>query len=160
MIPFLQYADNRELREKIYRGYFMRGNNGNENDNNAIVAKMVRLRVKKSQLLGYKSFADYVIDDNMAKTPGNVYDFLMKLWNPALPMSKKEVTEMQKLIDREGGKFKLQPWDWWYYAEKVRKEKYDLDDSALTTLFQPGECPRRDVYGCRQALWHKFHKTY
>jgi peptidyl-dipeptidase Dcp len=135
MIPFLQYADNRELREKIFRGYFMRGNNGNENDNNAIVAKMVRLRVKKSQLLGYKSFADYIIDDNMAKTPGNVYDFLMKLWNPALPMSKKEVAEMQKLIDREGGEFKLQPWDWWYYAEKVRKEKYDLDDSALRPYF-------------------------
>jgi peptidyl-dipeptidase Dcp len=135
MIPFLQYADNRDLREKIYRGYFMRGNNGNANDNNAIVAKMVKLRVKKSQLLGYKSFADYVIDDNMAKTPENVYDFLMKLWEPALPMAKREVTEMQKIIDRESGNFKLQPWDWWYYAEKVRKEKYDLDDSALRPYF-------------------------
>jgi peptidyl-dipeptidase Dcp len=135
LIPFLQYADNRELREKIYRGYFMRGNNGNANDNNAIVAKIVKLRVKKAQLLGYSSYADYIIDDNMAKTPGNVYDFLMKLWNPALPMSKKEVTEMQKIIDREGGNFKLQSWDWWYYAEKVRREKYDLDDSALRPYF-------------------------
>ena len=135
MIPFLQYAKDRTLREKIYRGYFMRGNNGNANDNNAIVSKMVKLRVKKAQLLGYKSFADYIIDDNMAKTPGNVYDFLTKLWNPALPMAKKEVAEMQKIIDREGGNFKLQPWDWWYYAEKVRKEKYDLDDSALRPYF-------------------------
>jgi peptidyl-dipeptidase Dcp len=135
MIPFLQFADNRELREKIYRGYFMRGNNGNENDNNAIVARMAKLRAKKALLLGYKSFADYIIDDNMAKTPGNVYDFLMQLWNPALPMAKKEVTEMQRIIDREGGNFKLQPWDWWYYAEKVRKEKYDLDDSALRPYF-------------------------
>lgn len=135
MIPFLQYADNRDLREKIYRGYFMRGNNGNANDNNSIVAKMVKLRVKKAQLLGYKSFADYIIDDNMAKTPENVNDFLMKLWKPALPMAKREVTDMQKIIDREGGKFKLQPWDWWYYAEKVRKEKYDLDDSALRPYF-------------------------
>ncbi len=135
MIPFLQYAENRALREKIYRGYFMRGNNGNTNDNNAIVAKMVKLRLQKAQLLGFKSYADYIIDENMAKTPGNVYDFLMKLWGPALPMAKKEVVEMQKMIDREGGNFKLQPWDWWYYAEKVRKEKYDLDDSAMRPYF-------------------------
>jgi peptidyl-dipeptidase Dcp len=135
MIPFLQYAQNRTLREKIYRGYFMRGNNGNKNDNNAIVAKIVSLRVKKGQLLGYKSFAAYVIDDNMAKTPENVNDFLMKLWTPSLKMSEKEVVEMQKIIDREGGKFKLEPWDWWYYAEKVRKAKYDLDDSQLRPYF-------------------------
>ena len=135
MIPFLQYADNRMLREKIYKAYYMRGNNGNSNDNNAIVAKIVKLRAQKAQLLGFKSFADYIIDENMAKTPGNVYDFLMKLWNPALPMAKNEVTEMQKIIDREGGNFKLKSWDWWYYAEKVRKEKYDLDDSALRPYF-------------------------
>jgi len=135
MIPFLQYSDRRELREKIYRGYFMRGNNGNANDNNAVVARIVNLRIKKARLLGFESFAEYIIDDNMAKTPGNVYDFLMKLWEPALPMAKREVTEMQKIIDREGGKFKLQPWDWWYYAEKVRKEKYDLEDSALRPYF-------------------------
>ena len=135
MIPFLQYAKNRDLREKIYRGYFMRGNNGNANDNNEVVAKIVNLRIQKACLLGYPSFADYIIDENMAKTPGNVYDFLMKLWIPALPMSKMEVVEMQKIINREGGNFKLQPWDWWYYAEKVRQEKYDLDDSALRPYF-------------------------
>jgi peptidyl-dipeptidase Dcp len=135
MIPFLQYSKRRDLREKIYRGYFMRGDNGNANDNNAVVAKLVNLRVQKARLLGFPSYADYIIDDNMAKTPGNVYDFLMKLWNPALPMSKKEVIEMQKIIDSEGGHFKLQPWDWWYYAEKVRKEKYNLDDSALRPYF-------------------------
>jgi peptidyl-dipeptidase Dcp len=135
MIPFLQYAKNRTLREKIYRGYFMRGNNGNKNDNNAVVAKMVSLRVKKAKLLGYKNYAAYVIDDNMAKTPENVYSFMKKLWTPALPMAKKEVIEMQKIIDREGGRFILEPWDWWYYAEKVRKEKYDLDDSQLRPYF-------------------------
>jgi peptidyl-dipeptidase Dcp len=134
-IPFLQYSTRRDLREKLYRGYFMRGNNGNANDNNQIVAKIVDLRVKKANILGYKTYADYIIEENMAKTPANVYDFLMKLWNPALPNSKQEVVEMQKIIDREGGKFKLQPWDWWYYAEKVRKEKYDLDDSALRPYF-------------------------
>lgn len=135
MIPFLQYADNRALRGKIYHAYLMRGNNGNTNDNNAVVAKMVKLRVKKAQLLGYKNYADYVIEINMAKTPGNVYDFLMRLWNPALTVARNEVKDMQKIIDREDGNFRLQPWDWWYYAEKVRKEKYDLDDSALRPYF-------------------------
>jgi peptidyl-dipeptidase Dcp len=135
MIPFLQYAKNRDLREKIYRGYFMRGDNGNSNDNNALVAKMVNLRAQKAKLLGFKTYAEYIIDDNMAKTPANVYDFLMKLWTPSLNVSKKEVVEMQKIIDREGGKFKLQSWDWWYYAEKVRKEKFNLDDSELRPYF-------------------------
>lgn len=135
MIPFLQYSKNRALREKIYRGYFMRGNNGNENDNNDIITQLVKLRAQKAHMLGFENFAAYVIDDNMAKTPEAVNEFLMKLWNPALPIAKKEVTEMQKIIDREGGKFKLAPWDWWYYAEKVRKEKYDLDDSALRPYF-------------------------
>jgi peptidyl-dipeptidase Dcp len=135
MIPFLQYAENRALREKIYRAYCMRGNNGNENDNNALVARMVKLRTQKAQLLGFRSYADYIIDENMAKTPGNVYDFLMRLWDPALPMAKKEAAEMQVIIDRERGNFKLQPWDWWYYAEKVRKEKYDLDESELRPYF-------------------------
>jgi peptidyl-dipeptidase Dcp len=135
MIPFLQYSQNRALREKIYRGYFMRGNNGNENDNNEIIAQLVKLRAQKAKMLGFDNYAAYVIYDNMAKTPEAVNEFLMKLWNPALPMAKREVIEMQKIIDREGGNFKLAPWDWWYYAEKVRKEKYDLDDSALRPYF-------------------------
>ncbi len=135
MIPFLQFAENRELREKIYRGYFMRGNNGNKNDNNDVVAKMASLRAKKAQLLGFKNYAAYIIDDNMAKTPEKVDEFLNKLWVPSLKIAKKEVVEMQKMIDREGGKFKLEPWDWWYYAEKVRKEKFDLDDSQLRPYF-------------------------
>jgi len=135
MIPFLQYAKNRALREKIYRAYFMRGDNGNKNDNNTTVAKIVELRVEKAKLLGYSSYAAYIIDENMAKTPENVNAFLMKLWNSALPVSKMEVTEMQKIIDREGGAFKLQSWDWWYYAEKVRKEKFDLDENELKPFF-------------------------
>jgi peptidyl-dipeptidase Dcp len=135
MIPFLQYSENRALREKIYRGYFMRGNNDNKNDNKKTVAQIVKLRQKKAELLGFKTFAAYVIDDNMAKTPEKVNEFLMKLWKASLPVAKKEVAEMQKIIDREGGKFKLQPWDWWYYAEKVRKEKYNVDDTELTPYF-------------------------
>ncbi len=131
MLPFLTYAKNRALREKLYRGYFMKGDNGGKNDNNEIIAKIAKLRYKKAALLGYKSFAAYVIDDNMAKTPEKVDEFLMKLWTAALPMAKNEVAEMQKIVDKEGGKFKIAPWDWWYYSEKVRKEKYDLDENEI-----------------------------
>ncbi len=134
-IPFLQYSPSRDLREKLYLGYFMRGDNGNKFDNKETVAKIIRLRVEKAKLLGYPSYAAYIIEDNMAKTPSNVDEFLMKLWNAALPVAKKEVLEMQRIIDREGGKFNLEPWDWWYYAEKVRKEKYNLDDNELKPYF-------------------------
>ncbi|MCX6307160.1 MAG: M3 family metallopeptidase [Bacteroidetes bacterium] len=135
MIPFLQYAKNRELREQIYRGYFMRGNNGNKNDNKETISKIVKLRVEKAKLLGFDSYAAYIVDENMAKTPAKVDDFLAKLWTAALPVAKKEVVEMQKIIDREGGKFKLQPWDWWYYAEIIHKEKYSLDENELKPYF-------------------------
>ncbi|MCX6246970.1 MAG: M3 family metallopeptidase [Bacteroidetes bacterium] len=152
MIPFLQYAKNRELREKIYRGYFMRGNNGNGNDNKAIVARIVKLRAQQAALLGYKSYAAYVIDDNMAKTPEAVDEFLMKLWNASLPVAKKEVKEMQKIIDREGGKFKLKSWDWWYYSEKVRKEKYDLDENELKPYFS--------LSNVRDGMFYVANKLY
>ncbi len=134
-IPFLQYAKNRDLREKIYRAWFMRGNNGNANDNKETVSKIVSLRVQQAQLLGYKSYAAYVIDDNMAKTPENVDAFLKKLWDASLPVAKQELAEMQKIVDREGGKFKIQPWDWWYYAEIIHKEKYNLDEAELKPYF-------------------------
>jgi len=152
MLPFLTYAKNRELREKIYRAYFMRGDNGNKFDNNKIVAEIVRLRTKQAMLLGYKSCAAYVIDDNMAKTPEAVDEFLMKLWKASLPVAKKEVIEMQKIIDREGGKFKLQSWDWWYYAEKVRKEKYDIDENELKPYFT--------LSNVRDGMFHVANKLY
>lgn len=152
MIPFLQYAKNRALREKLYRGYFMKGDNGGKNDNNDIITKITNLRCRKAQLLGYKSFAAYTIDDNMAKTPEKVDTFLMNLWNAALPMAKNEVKEMQKIIDKEGGKFKLAPWDWWYYSEKVRKEKYDLDESQLKPYFK--------LENVRDGMFYVANKMY
>jgi peptidyl-dipeptidase Dcp len=152
MIPFLQYAKNRDLREQIYRGYFMRGNNGNKNDNKDIVSKIVKLRVEKAKLLGFDSYAAYVVDENMAKTPANVNDFLAKLWTAALPVAKKEAAEMQKIIDREGGKFKLQSWDWWYYAEIIHKEKYSLDESELKPYFS--------LSGVRDGMFLVANKLY
>ncbi|KOH43879.1 peptidase M3 [Sunxiuqinia dokdonensis] len=135
LIPFLQYADNRDLREKIYRGYFMRGDNDNEFDNKEVLAQLVELRQEKAELLGFDNHAVYITDNNMAKTPENVYDFLYKLWKPALEVAKEERAEMQAIVDREGGNFQLASWDWWYYAEKLRKEKYDLDEEELKPYF-------------------------
>ncbi len=151
-LPFLQYADNRELREKILKAYYMRGDNNNEADNKEIVRKLVNLRVEKAQLLGYNTFAEYVLEETMAKNPKNVYDFLDGIWPRALRQAKKEVTELQKLIDREGGKFKLQAWDWWYYAEKLRKEKYQLDEEELKPYFE--------LQNVRQGLFTVCNKLF
>ncbi|MBN1117579.1 MAG: M3 family metallopeptidase [Bacteroidales bacterium] len=136
LIPFLQYADKRDLREKIYRGYFMRGNNSNEFDNKDILREIAELRAERAEILGFKNHAEYVIDVNMAKTPENVYDFLNKVWTPALNLSKTELSEMQALADANGDKVKLESWDWWYYAEKLRKQKYDLDEAELKPYFK------------------------
>jgi peptidyl-dipeptidase Dcp len=135
MLPFLQYADKRELREKLYRGYFMRGDNDNSNDNKEIVKRIVLLRDQKAGLLGYDNWAAYSIDVNMAKTPDAVYDFLLKLWKPSLDMAKQDVKDMQKIIDKENGKFKLASWDWWYYSEKLRKQRFSLDEEELKPYF-------------------------
>jgi peptidyl-dipeptidase Dcp len=134
-IPFVTYSPKRELREKIYKAMYSRGNNDNEKDNKKLIAEMVQLRDQRAKLLGYDNYAAYVIDDNMAKTPQNVYDFLHQVWEPALKVAKSEKAEMQKIIDAEGGNFKLKSWDWWYYAEKLRKQKYDLDEEELKPYF-------------------------
>jgi len=135
MLPFLQYAQNRELREKLYRGYFMRCDNDNQFDNKEIIKKLVKLRYEKGQLMGFNNFAEYVIDVNMAKTPQAVYDFLGKLWTPAMKMAAADRDAMQKIIDSEGGNFKLAPWDWWYYSEKLRKQKFNLDEAQIKPYF-------------------------
>lgn len=135
MLPFLQYAKNRALREKIYRGYYMRGNNNDKFDNKENLLNIANLRAERSKLLGYKTYADYSISQNMAKTPEKVYEFLNKLMVPAQEVAKRDRDEMQKIIDKEGGNFKLDTWDWWYYAEKLRKEKYDLNESEIKPYF-------------------------
>jgi peptidyl-dipeptidase Dcp len=136
VMPFLQYASNRQLREKIWRAYSMRGNNDNEHDNKQIIVQLTNLRLEKAKLLGYKDFAEYSLEETMAKTPAKVMELLNKLWKPALNVAKKEAKELQKMIDKEGGKFKLEPWDWRYYAEKLRKEKYDLDEESIRPYFK------------------------
>ncbi|MCK5838997.1 MAG: M3 family metallopeptidase [Bacteroidales bacterium] len=135
-LPFLQYADNRNLREKIFIGYINKGNHDDEKDNKEILMKVASLRIERANLLGYTSHAAYVLDKNMAKKPENVYKLLGQLWTASLPVAQKEAEELQKIIDSEGGDFTLEAWDWWYYAEKLKKEKYDLDEEQLRPYFQ------------------------
>jgi peptidyl-dipeptidase Dcp len=134
--PFLQYSEKRNLREKLYKAYLKRGNNNNEFDNKETISKIISLRNEKAELLGYKTFADFKLEKNMAKTPDAVYKFLFDLWKPALEKSKREANDMQQIINSEGNNFKLAGWDWWYYAEKVKKEKYALDEEMLRPYFQ------------------------
>ena len=136
IFPFLTYSDNRKLRKQIFDAYTNRGNNGNENDNNKILAEIVKLRADRAKLLGYKTHANIILEPRMAKVPENAINLLNKVWEKAIPVAKDEVVEMQKIIDKEGGKFKLEPSDWWYYAEKLRKQKYDLNDSELRPYFK------------------------
>ena len=136
MLPFLQYAENRGLREKIFAAYISRGNHNDTLDNKQIISRIVALRQQRATLLGYPTHAAYVLEENMAKEPKNVYGLLQKLWEPAAQRAKAEVYDMQRIIDQEEGGFKLAPWDWWYYAEKVKKAKYDLDETALRPYFE------------------------
>ncbi len=136
MTPFLQYSDRRDLREKLFTGYFMKGDNDNQYDNKSTIARIARLRIERSKLLGYDSFADYALERNMAKTTEKVFEFLGQVWAAALPVAQAEAAAQQELINQEGGKFKLEPWDWWYYTEKIKKAKYDLDDEITRPYFK------------------------
>ncbi len=133
--PFLIYSTNRDLREKIYKGYTHRGDNDNANDNKKVAAKIAALRSQKAQLLGYKTHADFVLESRVAKNAENVYNLLNQIWPAAIKQAKNEVAAMQKMIDEEGGGFKFRASDWRHYAEKIRKAKYDLDESVTKPYF-------------------------
>jgi len=135
VMPFLKYAENRELREKIWDAYRKRGDNGNEFDNNGILTDITNLRIKRAQLLGYRTHADYVLEPSMAKNPGNVYALLNDLWKPAVKKAVAEAKDLQQVNDKSKGKFKVQPWDWRFYSEQIRKDRYALDESELSEYF-------------------------
>ena len=134
--PFLQYADNRELRRQIMNAYTSRCDHNDEWDNKTIVSRIAALRVERAQLLGYKTYADFVLEENMSKTPAAVYGLLNQLWTPARAVALKEAADLQAAIDKEGGAFKLDAGDWRYYTEKVRKVRFDIDDQALRPYFK------------------------
>lgn len=131
MYPFLTESNRRDLREQLYKAYVQRGDNNNETDNKEIAAKIAKLRAERAQLMGYETYAHFVLEERMLKTPEEVYDLLLQLWKPALERAKVEVADMQAVVDAEGHDFKIAAWDWWQYSEKVRKAKYDLDEAAI-----------------------------
>ncbi len=140
LIPFLQFSTRRSLRQKMFEANANVGNNGDELDNNNILVKIVTLRLEKSQLLGFENHAHFMLDDNMASTAERVYELLNKVWQPAIVRASEEATNMQKMIDDEAQDknepgFKLAPWDWWFYAEKIKKQDFDLDEEMLRPYF-------------------------
>ena len=135
MYPFLTYSTQRDLREKLYTSYIKRGDNDNDRDNKNLAIEMADLRLERANLLGYKTHADFVLENTMAKNTGRVKNLLDQVWEPGLSRAKKEVEEMQDLIQEEGGNFELAAWDWWYYSEKIRQKKYDFSEEEIKPYF-------------------------
>lgn len=150
--PFLQYAQNRELRKKMYLAYTNMGNNGDANDNKEVLKNILSLRLEKAKLMGYDNYAQYVLENNMAKTPENVMNFLDELWKYSIKNAKVEAAELQKIMDKEGKGEKLEAWDWMYYAEKLRKEKYDLNEDEIKPYFS--------IDDVRNGLFYVVNKLY
>lgn len=135
-LPFLQYSENRPLREQMYKAYINRGNNNDKNDNKKIITDIIKLRLEKAQLLGFDCYSNFVLDNTMAKNSTTVMDFLNNLWSYSLPKAKAEAVELQNIMDKEGKSEKLEAWDWWFYTEKLRKEKYNLEEDEIKPYFK------------------------
>ena len=152
LIPFLQFSERRDLREQMYKAYYNRGDNNNANDNKQLINEMVKLRVQKAKLFGYDNYADYVLAVNMAQDSKTVDKFLIDIFNPAQQLAKKELAEMQAIADAEGANIKLEGWDWWYYAEKLRKAKYAFDENQIK--------PYLTVDNVRNGMFMAANKLY
>lgn len=151
-LPVLQYGDNRALREELLMAYVTRANHDDQFDNKSVINKIMKLRVERARLFGFDTPAAFILDDTMAKTPQAVYDFLATVWEPSLAQAKKEAAALQQLMDEEQKGEKLQPWDWWYYAEKLRKAQYDLDEEELKGYFKL-ENVRQGAFDLAHKLW-------
>ena len=152
VMPFLQYADNRALREKIFKAYINRGNNSNGNDNKNVVKELVATRLDKAKLLGYEDFAAFVLDENMAKNEKNVYNLLDQIWTPALKKAKEELADINAEIKKEGGNFEAEGWDWRYYADKARQAKFNMDENEVR--------PYLELNHVREGAFYVANKLY
>ena len=151
-LPFLTYADNRDLREKMYKAYTNIANNNDENDNKAIINQILKLRLQKAKLFGFNSFAAYQMDNVMAKTVEDAEELLYKVWKPAVAKAHEEIADMQKYVDNHGGNFKIAAWDYYYYAEKVKKEKFNFDENDVRAYF-PIENVRKGIFTMAERLY-------
>jgi len=152
MIPFLTYSQKRELRKQILLAYASKGDHNDSLDNKENIKQILKLRLEKANLLGFKTHADFVLDRQMAKTPKNVFDLLNQVWEKALPVAKQEAAELQKMLVKDIPGATLEPWDWWYYSEKLRKEKYDFDEEQLRPYFK--------LENVRNGMFEVAHRLY
>ena len=150
--PVLQYCENRELRKQLLMDYTTRANHDNDSDNKAVIIREMQLRIERANLFGYDNPADYILKDCMAKDHQTVDAFLQSVWAPSLAAAKREAAELQKLLDADLPGEKLQPWDWWYYAEKLRKAKYALDEEELKPYFELSNV-RKGAFGVANKLY-------
>ncbi|MDR0415203.1 MAG: M3 family metallopeptidase [Prevotellaceae bacterium] len=150
--PFMKYAENRELRKKLYIAYTVKGNQGNQDDNNEIIREIVNIRLQMAQLLGYKTYADYALAERMAQNTTNVNNLLNELLNASKPFAQKELAEVQACAERHGADFELQPYDWSFYAEKLREEKYSLNDEAIRPYYKLDNVIK-GVFGLAERLY-------
>ena len=150
--PVLQYCENRELREKVYKAYYNRGNQDNEYDNKAISAKLVALRLEKAKLMGYNTYAEMALADRMAKTPEAVYDLLNQVWTPAVKKAKEEIADIRAEIRKEGKSFEPEGWDYMYYQDKAKKAKYAVDEQEIRSYLE--------INNVMQGIFHVANKLY
>ena len=152
VMPFLQYADNRDLREKIFKGYINRGNNGNEYDNKEVVRKLLKARLEKAKLMGYENYASFALEERMAKTPDAVYKLLDQIWTPTLSKAKEELADINAEIKKDGKTFTTEGWDWRYYADRAKKAKFDLDENQVR--------PYLKLENVRDGVFYVANKLY
>lgn len=152
VMPFLQYADNRDLREKIFKGYINRGNNGNEYDNKEVVRKLLKARLEKAKLMGYENYASFALEERMAKTPDAVYKLLDQIWTPTLSKAKEELADINAEIKKDGKAFTAEGWDWRYYADRAKKAKFDLDENQVR--------PYLKLENVRDGVFYVANKLY
>ena len=150
--PVLQYCENRELREKVYKAYYNRGNQDNEYDNKAISAKIVALRLEKAKLMGYNNYAEMALEDRMAKTPEAVYNLLDQVWEPAVKKAKEEIADIRAEIRKEGHSFEPEGWDYMYYQDKAKKAKYSVDEQEIRSYLE--------INNVLQGIFHVANKLY
>ncbi len=151
--PFLTFSNRRDLREKAFQIFTSRGDNDNANNNNTTLVQILKLRAEKAKLLGFKTFADWSLSNTMAQNPQKTLDLMMSVWTPAVEKVHQDVADMQKMVDADGGKFQIEPWDYRYYSEKVRKAKYDLDQNDLKPYLQL-EKLREGVFWVAGEIFH------
>lgn len=160
MDPFLTYADNRGLREQVWRNYYNRGDNGDEHDNNGIISEILKLRAVRAKLLGYPTHAHWRLEPQMAKHPEAAMELMLKVWPKAVARVAEEVADMQEIADQEGAEITIEPWDYRYYAEKVRKQKYDLDFNEVKPYLQMEKLREGMMWAATQLYGFQFTQIF